>query len=112
MDHPDAQMAKLHEIMPRYAMAQTAINAALEKGDTATIAKETSYILGTTADLQKSRPHKKLDQIGKFKAIAKRFEMDVRATAEHSQKGDVKAAKKSFSEAQHQCAACHEKFRD
>lgn len=108
----DKQMAKLHKMMPKYAVAQARINAALEKRDLTTIAKETEYLLSTTADLKKSRPHKHHADIGEFKRIAASFEKDVRSTAEFARKGEIKAAKAAFARAGERCDACHAKFRD
>jgi hypothetical protein len=110
--HADEQMAKLHQIMPRYAAAQATINMALNKGDTGMVAKEADDILLTTADLKKSKPHKRVDQIKEFRRIAGHFEKDIRATSELAREGDLEAAKKSFANAERQCTACHRKFRD
>jgi cytochrome c556 len=108
----DAQMVKLHKMMPKYAKSQALINAALEKGDVATIAKETKYLLSTVADLKKAKPHKQLKELKEFQTIAENFEKDVKSTAELARKGDVEGAKASFSSAQKGCSACHVKFRD
>lgn len=111
--HPGhAQMAKLHKMMPKYARSQDRINAALEKGDVATVAKETGYLLSTAADLEKAKPHKRVSELKEFQSIAKQFEMDVKSTAELAKKVDLKGAKASFNSAQKRCDACHEKFRD
>jgi len=110
--HADVQMAKLHKMMPKYAQSQDKINAALEKGDVATVEKETGYLLSTTVDLKKSKPHKRLKELKDFKKLAENFEKDVRLTAELARKGDITGAKASFSEAQKHCAACHTEFRD
>lgn len=108
----DAKMAKLHKMMPKYAKSQTRINAALEKGDAATIAKETGYLLSTAADLKNAKPHKKRKELKEFQRIAEEFEKDVKSTAELARKGDFEGAKASFSNAQKGCADCHIKFRD
>lgn len=110
--HPDAQMAKLHKMMPRYAESQASIDAALEKGDTATVAKETEYLLSTTADLKKAKPHKRSKELKEFQKIAKEFEKDVKSTAELARKGDLAGTRASFSSARKRCDACHVKFRD
>jgi soluble cytochrome b562 len=108
----DAQMAKLHKMMPRYQSSQQAIKTALEKGDVATIEKETAYLLSTIPDLKKSKPHKRVKEVGDFRAIADRFRKDIESTVAFAQKGDLGGAKASFSDAQKQCNACHTKFRD
>lgn len=110
--HADPQMAKLHKMMPNYARAQAGINAALETGDLATIAKETSYLLSTTADLKKSTPHKNQSRSAEFRKIAAAFERDVRSTADAAGKGNREAAQAAFAGAQKRCDACHRKFRD
>lgn len=112
MEHTDAQMARLHEIMPQYAAGQATINTALDRGDVATVVKETSYMLSTTEDLKKSKPHKKVDRIKDFRRVAGDFEKDIRATRDLARKGDLEAAKKSFSNAERRCIVCHQKFRD
>ena len=108
----DANMAKMHKMMPNYAKFQARINAALEKGDVATIAKETGYLLSTSGDLKKAKPHKQLKELKEFHKIADDFEKDVKNTAELAQKGDLNGAKASFANARKRCDACHAKFRD
>ena len=110
--HNDAQMAKLHKMMPRYGKAQVSISAALESGDLKVIAKETAYILSTTADLKKSKPHKNPAELEVFRKIAASFEQDVKKTADSVKKGDLAGAKAAFAAARKRCDACHAKFRD
>lgn len=110
--HNDAQMAKLHKMMPRYGKAQVSISAALESGDLKAIAKETAYILSTTADLKKSKPHKNSAELEEFRKIAAGFEQDVKKTADSVKKGDLAGAKGAFAAARKRCDACHAKFRD
>lgn len=108
----DAQMAKMHKMMPRYATSETAINAALEKGDAATVAKETDYLLTTTAELKKAKPHKKVKELKDFQRIAESFENDIKLTGELARKGEVQGAKAAFTNAQKWCSACHAEFKD
>lgn len=108
----DQQMAKMHKMMPRYEKSDAAINAALKKGDLATVEKETAYLLSTTADLKKAKPHKHVKELKDFQATAEAFEKDVKGAAEMARKGDVDGAKASFSKAEKGCASCHAKFRD
>ena len=110
--HNDAQMAKLHKMMPRYGKAQVSMNAALESGDLKVIAKETAYLLSTTADLKKSKPHKNHAELEEFRKIAAGFEQDVKKTADSAKKGDLAGAKAAFAAARKRCDACHAKFRD
>lgn len=108
----DAQMAKLHKMMPRYGAAQVSINAALDDGDLKTVARETAYLLSTTSDLKKSKPHKNIKELAEFRKIAAGFERDVRKSAEAAKKGDAAGAKEAFAGAEKACDACHAKFRD
>lgn len=110
--HADTQMAKLHKMMPLYAGAQARISAALENGDLGAVAKDTSYLLSTAADLGKSTPHKNRENSGEFRKIAAAFGKDVQATADAAKKGDLGAAKAAFTRAGKHCNACHAKFRD
>lgn len=110
--HVDARMAKLHHMMPRYAKAQAKINAALEGGDLKTVLEETESLLATTADLKKSKPHKKAKELAEFKRLAAGFERDLQQTAENARKPDLAGAKASFAEARKKCLACHAKYRD
>jgi len=110
--HNDAQMTKLHKMMPRYGKAQVSMNAALESGDLKVIAKETAYLLSTTADLKKSKPHKNHAELEEFRKIAAGFEQDVKKTADSAKKGDLAGAKAAFASARKRCDACHAKFRD
>jgi len=110
--HADAKMAKLHKMMPEYAKSQERLNAALEKGAVAAIAKETGYLLSTVAELKKAKPHKHLKDLKAFQKIAEQFEKDVKSTEDLSRKGDLKGAKASFASVQKRCTDCHAKFRD
>lgn len=108
----DAQMMKLHTMMPRYAEVQVSMNAALAKGDLDGVAKEAAYLLSTSADLKQSKPHKNLTRLKEFEAIAAGFEQDVKRTAESAGKGDLAGAKSAFAAAEKRCDSCHAKFRD
>lgn len=109
--HKDAQMAKLHRMMPRYAKTQALIQAALEKGDLKGVVKQTDYILSTTPDLKKSTPHKNSAQRAEFIGFASDFERDVEAVADAAKKGDLEGARGAFASAVKQCNSCHAKFR-
>ena len=109
--HADPQMVKLHKMMPKYAKAQAAISAALQNGDLKAVAPETGYLLSTTADLKKSKPHKNVSELEHFKKIAAGFEQDVKNTAQFAGKGDRAGAKAAFADAQKRCDVCHAKFR-
>ena len=73
MHEGNGQMGKLHKIMPMYAQAQAQINAALEKRDAATVARETGKILATIPDLKKAKPHKNLRELKAMGRIASAF---------------------------------------
>lgn len=107
----DAQMGKLHKMMPMYAHAQAKINAALEKGDAATAEKEIGKILATTSDLKKAKPHKNLKELKAMRKTASAFEEDVRTTAAMVKKRDFSGAAVAFENAQRRCNECHVKFR-
>ena len=110
--HADPQMVKLHQMMPNYAKAQAAISAALRKGDLKAVASETDYLLSTTPDLKKSKPHQNASELDQFQKIAVLFELDVKKTAEIAGKGDRAGAKAAFAEFKKHCDVCHAKFRD
>ncbi len=108
----DAQMDKLHKMMPMYAQVQANINEALLNGDAATIKKETEKILTTITDLKNAKPHKNIKQIAAFRKIASAFAGDVKKTAVLAKTGDFGGAKDAFQFAQMRCDECHKKFRD
>ncbi len=108
----DAQMEKLHKMMPMYSQAQAKISEALEKGDSATVESETGKILATTPDLKKSKPHKNLKEVKTMRKIASAFERDIKNTAVLVKKRDFTGAKGAFAKAQKRCNECHVKFRD
>ncbi len=108
----DAQMDRLHMMMPVYAQAQAKINEALLTGDAATIKKEAGKILATITDLKNAKPHKNLKQLATFRKIASALEGDVKKTATMAKIGDFAGAKDSFQFAQMRCDECHKKFRD
>jgi cytochrome c556 len=108
----DAQMQKLHHIMPMYAQAQAKIDEALTTRDAAMIKAETGKILATLPDLKNAQPHKNLKQIATFRKIASAFAGDVKKTAALAKAGDFGGAKNAFRFAQARCNECHQKFRD
>lgn len=107
----DAQMQKLHDMMPTYAVALAKLEGALEKGDPAAVEAEGGKLLATTPDLKKAKPHKNLKQLKTFRRIAAGFENDVKETVELAKKGDFVKAKSAFKKAEAKCAECHAKFR-
>lgn len=107
----DAQMQKLHDMMPMYAMALAKLEAALEKGDPTAVEAEAGKLLATTPDLREAKPHKNLKQLKTFRSIAAKFEGDLKETVELAKKGDFAKAKTAFGKAEAKCAECHAKFR-
>jgi soluble cytochrome b562 len=107
----DAQMQKLHDMMPMYAIAMAKLEAALDKADLATVEAEAGKMLTTTPDLKKVKPHKKPKQLKTFRSLAAGFERDLKETVELAKKGDFPKAKTSFLNAETKCAECHAKFR-
>jgi hypothetical protein len=108
----DAQMQKLHHIMPMYAQSQAKINVALTTRDAATIKAETGKILETLPELKSAKPHKNVKQIATFRKIASAFEGGIKKTAVLAKTGDFGGAKDAFQFAQMRCNECHKKFRD
>ena len=108
----NAQMQKLHDMMPMYEQAETKIKEALTTGDAATIREETAKILATIPDLKNAKPHKNAKQTAAFRKIASAFAGDVKKTATMAKTGDIAGAKAAFQVAQIRCNECHEKFRD
>lgn len=109
--HVDPQMAKLHKMMPRYAKAQASIQKSLDKDDLKAVAKQTDYLLSTTADLKRSTPHKNSAQLQEFQGIAGDFERDINALAASAKKADLAGARAAFASAATHCNSCHAKFR-
>lgn len=110
--HSDPQMDRFHKMMPMYAQVQAKINEALDKGEAAVVEAEAQQILVTIPDLKKSRPHKNLKKLDRFKKIADAFGTDVKTTADMAKKGDFVGARAAFRKAEERCNECHSKFRD
>lgn len=109
--HAEAQMAKLHKMMPRYAKAQALIEKSLDRGDLKTVAKQADYLLSTTPDLKKSKPHKNVAQLEEFQKIAAEFEVEVNKVTKSAKAGDIAGARAAFASAKDRCNSCHTKFR-
>lgn len=108
----NAQMQKLHDMMPMYAVALSKVEAALEKGDPAAVETEAEKMLATVPDLKKAKPHKNIRQLNTFRNIAAGFEKDLKETVDLAKNGNFVKAKTAFQRAEAKCAACHAKFRD
>ncbi|MBI1919510.1 MAG: cytochrome c [Geobacter sp.] len=107
----DAQMQKLHGMMPTYGAALAKVEQALEKKDAAAVEAEAGRMLATTPDLKKSKPHKNIKQLKTFRSIAAGFEGDLKETVDQAKKGDFAKAGAAFKKAEAKCAQCHAKFR-
>lgn len=108
----DAQMKKLHAMMPMYSLACANMESALEKGEVAIVVAEAEKITTAIPDLKKSKPHKNFKQRKKFVEHATNLEKSVGTTVDLAIKGNFAEAKVSFKQLEGACAACHAKFRD
>ena len=108
----DAQMQKLHAMMPMFSGVSAALESALEKKDAAAVGVETGKILAAIPDLKKSKPHKNVKQKKKYIELASNLETALTATASKVKTNDFTGAMASFKKAEESCATCHAKFRD
>ena len=108
----NAQMKKLHDMMPMFSVASAKLETALEKGDAATVEVEAGKILAALPDLKKSKPHKNVKQRKKFVELAKQQEETLTSTVDLAKKGDFVGARAAFKKAEGICAECHAKFSD
>ena len=108
----DAQMKKLHEMMPMFSGAAAGVESALEKGEINVVEIEADKIMDAISDLKKSKPHKNVKQRKKFVEIATKLEEAVTSTVALAKKDDLAGAKVAFKKVEETCAACHAKFRD
>lgn len=108
----DAQMKKMHDMMPMFSLASAALETALEKGDITVAETEAAKIIAAIPDLKKSKPHKNIKQRKKFVELAINFEVAVISTLDLAKKGDFAGAKAAFKNAEKACADCHAKFRN
>ena len=107
----DAQMKKLHTMMPMFSTASAQLEAALDKGDATAAETETGKILAAIPDLKKSKPHKNVKQRKQFVELATSLDKSVITTNDLTKKGDFAGAKAAFKKVEDVCAACHAKFR-
>jgi len=108
----DAQMKKLHSMMPMFSIASAELETALEKGDSAAALVQSEKIKYATPDLKKSKPHKNIKQRKKFVEIATSFDEAITSTVDLIKKDDIAGAKTAFKKVEEVCAACHAKFHD
>jgi soluble cytochrome b562 len=108
----DAQMKKLHAMMPMFSLSSAGMETALEKGDVAALEAEAAKIATAIPGLKKSKPHKNIKQREKFVTLAKNLGETIATTLDRAKKGDLAGAKIAFKKVEETCAACHAKFRD
>lgn len=108
----DAQMKKMHDMMPMFSVASAALETALEKGDVTVVEMEAEKIIAAIPDLKKSKPHKNIKQRKIFVKYAATLEETIASTANLAKQGDFAGAKAAFKNAEEACAACHAKFRN
>lgn len=108
----DAQMKKLHAMMPMFSIASAELEAALEKGDSAAALVQAAKIKTAASDLKKSKPHKNIKQRKKFVEIATNFDEAIASTVDLIKKDDISGSKTAFKKVEELCVACHAKFRD
>ncbi len=108
----DAQMKKLHAMMPMFSIASAELETALEKGDSAAALVQAEKIKAAVPDLKKSKPHKNVKQRKKFVDIAISFDEAITSTVNLIKKDDIAGAKTAFKKVEEVCATCHAKFRD
>ena len=108
----DAQMKKLHDMMPVFSVALAECESALVKGDTVAAKASADRILAATSDLKKCKPHKNVKQHKKFVELATNFEKSISSTVDLINKDDLSGAKAAFKKVEEVCASCHAKFRD
>jgi len=108
----DAQMKKLHAMMPMFSVASAELESALEKGDKAAAKTQADKILAVVPDLKKSRPHKNLKQQKKFVEYATNLDESLTSMVDSLKKDDLSGAKTAFKKVEEICVACHATFRD
>lgn len=108
----DAQMKKLHAMMPIFSVSLAQMEAALEKGDRDVVVAEGDKILAAIPDLKKSKPHKNIKERKKFVDMASSLDLSVKSTIGHAQNNDFSSAKSALKKVEVACATCHAKFRD
>lgn len=108
----DAQMKKLHAMMPLFSIASAELESALEKGDRTAAKAQADKIMAAIPDLKKSKPHKNIKQRKKFVELAASLDETITYTAEFIKNDDLSGAKTAFKKIEGICAACHATFRD
>jgi len=107
----DAQMQKLHAMMPMFSVASAQLETALEKKDAAAADKEAGKILAAVPDLKKSKPHRNVKLKKGFVKLATQLEEQTVTVRDLAQKGDFPAAQDAFKKLEATCGQCHDKYR-
>lgn len=110
--HTDAQMEKMHHMMPMFSVAAARLETALANENLTATEAEANKILSALPDLEKSRPHKNLKNRPKFVALVKEEKIAVATTLDFAKKGNFVEARATFQKAEALCTECHTKFRD
>ena len=108
----DAEMKKLHAMMPMFSQAYAKMETALERNEIAVLEAEAKKITTAIPDLKKAKPHKSIKQMGKFVEYASDLDKCVVTTVNLAKKGHLVEAKSAFKKVEGVCAACHATFRD
>ncbi len=108
----DAQMERLHAMMPFFSIASAELESTLDKGDTVGANTVAEKIMAYVPDLKKSKTHKNAKQRKKFVELAANFEKAMTFTVDRINKGDLSGAKAAFKKVEKVCAVCHATFRD
>jgi len=108
----DAQMQKLHAMMPMFATASADIKAAIGKKDAAAVDAATGKVIAAIPDLKKSKPHKHASQRKKFVQLAGQLGAQAKTVADNAKKGDYGAAGNALSQLSATCDACHATYQD
>ena len=108
----DAQMKRLHAMMPVFTVASAEMETAIEKSDATEVNAQANRIVSAVPDLKKTRPHKNIKQITVFKSIAGKMGADITKIVTLAEKGNFAEAKVVFKNMEARCTECHTKFRD
>jgi cytochrome c556 len=108
----DAQMKKLHVMMPMFSLASAGMETALKKSEITVVEAEAEKIIAAIPELKKSKPNKNIKQRQEFVELATNLEKTVTSTLYLAKKGDFAGATAAFRKVEKACATCHAKFRD
>jgi len=108
----DAQMKRLHAMMPMFSVSLAQMEAALEMGNSNVVVSEGDKILAAIPDLKMSKPHKNAKQRKKYVEMALSLESSMKSAIGYAQNNDFSSAKTALKKVEVACATCHTKFRD